>query len=79
MGRLPKLPFASEIDQLRIRVAVCIASGVLTPRESAIIERRLGMGGFGSPMTHEALAQLYGVKRHRIARIEKKALAKVMA
>lgn len=48
----------------------------LTEREADVIRRRYGLEGF-APQTQRQVADLYGISRSYVSRIEKKALEKL--
>ena len=48
----------------------------LTEREADVIRRRYGLEGF-TPQTQRQVADLYGISRSYVSRIEKKALEKL--
>ncbi len=49
---------------------------VLTEREADVIRQRYGLGG-AKPRTQREIAQIYGISRSYVSRIEKKALGKL--
>ena len=58
---------------------LCVAvDRVLTPQERQVIVARYGLGG-GSPMRQREVAQLTGISRSYVSRIEKRALEKLRA
>ncbi len=59
----------------RLRAAV---AGCLTDQERQVIQLRYGLGG-GSPKRQREVAQITGISRSYVSRIEKKALQKLRA
>lgn len=62
--------------QERIRWLKGFVQQVLTGREQDIIRMRYGIGG-GEEKTQREIAQIYGISRSYVSRIEKKALEKL--
>lgn len=62
--------------QERIRWLKGFVQEVLTGREQDIIRMRYGIGG-GEEKTQREIAQIYGISRSYVSRIEKKALEKL--
>lgn len=62
--------------QERIRWLKGFVQEVLTRREQDIICMRYGIGG-GEEKTQREIAQIYGISRSYVSRIEKKALEKL--
>ena len=66
----------SNREQLR---RLCDAvDRVLTPQEKQVVVARYGLGG-GAPMRQREVAQLTGISRSYVSRIEKRALEKLRA
>ena len=68
---LEQMATAEQVGQLRKAVEVC-----LTEQERQVIVLRYGLGG-GSPCRQREVAQLCGVSRSYVSRIEKRALEKL--
>ena len=70
---LEELQEKDECRLVRRMVTQC-----LTEREADIICRRYGLRGY-LPHTQRQVAQLYGISRSYVSRLEKKALGKLEA
>ena len=68
---LEQMATAEQVGQLRKAVEVC-----LTEQERQVIVLRYGLGG-GNPCRQREVAQLCGVSRSYVSRIEKRALEKL--
>ena len=62
-------------DQLCRSLRDCVR-GELSPREAGIIELRYGLSG-GRPLTQRETAEICGISRSYVSRIEKKALSRL--
>ncbi|MBX3396436.1 MAG: sigma-70 family RNA polymerase sigma factor [Phycisphaerae bacterium] len=73
------IPFPSESDaeQLRTRVAGCLAR--LEPRERAIVEQHFGISGQGGGRTLDEIGREFGLSKERVRQIEVRALRKLKA
>jgi len=68
-----------RVSSRQLRVQVCQAvDRVLTPQERQVIILRYGLGG-GTPKRQREVAQVTGISRSYVSRIEKRALEKLRA
>lgn len=73
---------ADEVDAFDMAAERCLISSMhevlsnLDPRESEVLKRRFGVGGF-EPHTLEDVGKEFGVTRERVRQIERKALVRL--
>lgn len=66
-----------EIDlRLKIKELYCKMTEILKGREKTILELRFGLGGF-KPKTQHEIAEMLGISRSYVSRIETKAIHKL--